>query len=55
MKREQPYILSLRLSPEQVQQLRQLAQNHQRSLHGEVVWALREYLARQQKPSEKES
>lgn len=54
MKQEQPYILSLRLSPEQVQQLRRLAQDHQRSLHGEVLWAVREYLARQAKLSPKE-
>lgn len=32
-----------------LEELRKLAQEHQRSFNGEVIWALREYIAQQQK------
>jgi hypothetical protein len=41
--------LTIRLSADVVQALKALAKAHSRSLNGEVVWALREYIAQQQR------
>ena len=35
--------------------LRVLAQQHQRSLNGEIVWALRDYISRQRQSIEEET
>ena len=53
-KKEDEYILSLHLARELAETLRTMAQEHQRSLHGEIVWAIREYVARQRKAGKKE-
>ena len=53
-KKKEEYILSLHLTPELVEALRVLAAAHQRSLHGETLWAVREYVARQQHERAKE-
>ena len=45
----QEHRLTIRLSAEVVEALKELAKAHSRSLNGEVDWALREYIARQQK------
>jgi predicted transcriptional regulator len=45
----QAHRLTVRLSAEMVAALKQLAQAHRRSLNGEIEWALRAYLAHQQK------
>lgn len=50
----QEHRLTIRLSPEVVAALKHLAQAHSRSLNGEVDWALREYIARQQKQRHRE-
>jgi len=53
-KKENEYILSLHLPRALAETMRALAADHQRSLHGESIWAIREYVARQQKTPEQE-
>lgn len=53
-KKENEYILSLHLPRALAETMRALGVAHQRSLHGEIVWAIREYVAHQQKPTEQE-
>ena len=40
--------ITIRFPAEVIVVLRQLAQHHDRSLNGEIVWALREYIATHQ-------
>lgn len=41
--------ITLRVPPEVAETMKQLAREHARSLNGELVWAIQEYIARQQK------
>lgn len=41
--------LNVRFPLEVMQALRELARKHQRSLNGEIVWIMREYIERQAK------
>ena len=52
---EKPVKVTMMWPPSVIAAMRQLAQAHNRSLTGEVVWALREYIARQQQPDAKAS
>lgn len=45
---EPTYVHTVRLPHTLREALRALARKHQRSLHGEIVWALREYVEHQQ-------
>ena len=40
--------ISIRFPQDVLAALRTLARQHERSFNGEVIWALREYVARQQ-------
>ncbi len=44
--------INTRYPPDLLEELRKLAQEHERSLNGEIVWALRQYIAEQQKKDE---
>jgi hypothetical protein len=44
--------INTRYPPDLLEELRKLAQEHERSLNGEIVWALRQYIAKQQKKDE---
>ena len=46
--------ITVRFPADVVAGLRVSAQEHQRSLNGEIVWAMKEYLARQPKTPRKE-
>jgi predicted transcriptional regulator len=39
--------ITIRLPDEVAEALRQLAHDHNRSLNGEIVWALRQFIAQQ--------
>lgn len=41
--------ITLRVPPEVAEAMKRLAREHARSLNGELLWALQEYMARQQK------
>jgi len=41
--------ITLRVPPELAEAMKRLAREHDRSLNGELVWAIREYIAHQQK------
>lgn len=41
--------INTRYPPDLLGELRKLAQEHERSLNGEIVWALRQYIAQQQR------
>ena len=41
--------ITLRVPPEVADEMKRLAREHDRSLNGELAWAIREYIARQQK------
>ncbi len=41
--------ITLRVPPEVAETMKRLAREHARSLNGELVWAIQEYIARQQK------
>jgi predicted transcriptional regulator len=45
---EPTHVHTVRLPHTLREALRALARKHQRSLHGEIVWALRDYVERQQ-------
>jgi hypothetical protein len=40
--------ITLRVSPEVAETMKRLAREHARSLNGELVWAIQEYIVRQQ-------
>jgi hypothetical protein len=40
--------VSIRFPLDMMDAIRRIAKQHERSFNGEVVWALREYIARQQ-------
>jgi head-tail adaptor len=46
--------LTIRLRADVAEAMRVLAQEHDRSLNGEIVWALRAYAAAQRKRRERE-
>lgn len=52
---EQDIRITVRFPAEVAAALRASAREHQRSLNGEIVWAAKEYLARQPKPRKQES
>jgi len=39
--------INTRYPPSLLEELRKLAEEHERSLNGEIIWALREYVAQQ--------
>jgi hypothetical protein len=41
--------IALRAPPEVAETMKRLAREHARSLNGELLWAIQEYIARQQK------
>ncbi len=41
--------INTRYPPDVLDELRKLAQEHERSLNGEIVWALRQYVEQQKK------
>ena len=41
--------INTRYPPDLLEELRKLAQEHERSLNGEIVWALRQYVEQQKK------
>jgi hypothetical protein len=43
----------IRLSPDLCEEVKRFAEEHERSLNGEVVWALRQYIEQQKKEEEK--
>lgn len=47
-------MILLRLPPELAERLRQLARAHDRSLNGELVWALRLYVTAAERDGENE-
>jgi hypothetical protein len=46
--------ISIRFPLEVLAAVKELAQQHERSFNGEVIWALREYVARQRKSAKTE-
>jgi predicted transcriptional regulator len=48
-RQEQEVKITLRAPAELAESMKRLAREHDRSLNGELVWAIREYIARQQK------
>lgn len=41
--------ITLRVPPEVAETMKRLAREHARSLNGELLWAVQDYIARQQK------
>jgi hypothetical protein len=41
--------INTRYPPDLLDELRKLAQEHERSLNGEIIWALRQYVEQQKK------
>jgi predicted transcriptional regulator len=48
-KKQEEVKITLRVPPEVAETMKRLAREHDRSLNGELVRALREYIARQRK------
>jgi predicted transcriptional regulator len=49
VRQQQEVKITLRVPPEVAETVKRLTREHDRSLNGELVWAIREYIARHRK------